>query len=82
MMRSKWLWVDASDIPMAGWWMGLPWVVKEYIDEVFTSGHGVLYANDGRSQNDSNEKYGSGGVYYKVKIHAVINLKCSIRSFC
>ena len=33
MMRSEWLWVDASDIPNgSGWWMGLPWIVKEYID--------------------------------------------------
>ena len=68
MMRSECLWVDASDIPN-GWLvdMGLPWIVKEYIDEVFTSGYGVLYANDGRSQNDSNKKYGSGGGLLKDK---------------
>ena len=34
-----------------------PWIVKKYIDEIFTSSHGVLYANDGRSRNDSNKKY-------------------------
>ena len=48
---------------MAGWWMGGPsWIVKKYIDEVFTSGHGVLYANDGRSQNDSNKNMVQAGL--------------------
>ncbi|GAA0324838.1 NAD(P)H-dependent oxidoreductase [Psychrobacter aestuarii] len=47
---------------MPGWWMGEPWTVKRYIDEVFTAGHGVLYANDGRSRIDDSKKYGSGGL--------------------
>ena len=42
--------------------MGEPWIVKKYIDEVFTEGHGRLYASDGRSRSDANKKYGSGGL--------------------
>ena len=45
-----------------GWWMGEPWIVKKYIDEVFCAGHTKLYANDGRSRSDSSKKYGSGGL--------------------
>lgn len=45
---------------MAGWWMELPWIVS-ILTKFYTSGHGVLYANDGRSRNDSNKKYGLGG---------------------
>ena len=56
MMRFK-IWANTVIYQMAGWWIGPPWIVKKYIDEVFTSGHGVLYANDGRSRNDSNKKY-------------------------
>ena len=36
--------------------------MKRYIDEVFTAGHGSLYANDGRTRSDSTQKYGSGGL--------------------
>lgn len=44
------------------WWMGEPWIVKKYIDEVFLAGVGVLFANDGRSRADESLKYGSGGL--------------------
>lgn len=36
--------------------------MKKYIDEVFTAGHGSLYANDGRTRSDHSQKYGSGGL--------------------
>lgn len=45
-----------------GWWMGAPWTVKKYMDEVFTEGHGLLYASDGRTRSDASKKYGSGGL--------------------
>ena len=45
----KWLWMDAVVWQMPGWWMGPPWTVKKYMDEVFTAGAGMLFANDGRS---------------------------------
>ncbi|WP_040507947.1 NAD(P)H-dependent oxidoreductase [Gluconobacter morbifer] len=45
-----------------GWWMGTPWIVKKYMDEVMTAGHGALYANDGRSRAHPERKYGSGGL--------------------
>ena len=46
----KILWADALIYQMPGWWMGAPWTVKKYLDEVFTAGHGSLYANDGRTR--------------------------------
>ena len=36
----KFLWADVVIYQMPGWWMGAPWTVKRYIDEVFTAGHG------------------------------------------
>ena len=59
---AKFVWSDVVIYQMPGWWMGAPWTVKKYIDEVFTAGHGVLYANDGRTRADASQKYGSGGL--------------------
>lgn len=56
------LWADLVIYQMPGWWMGAPWIVKKYIDEVFTAGHGSLYASDGRTRSDPTRKYGSGGL--------------------
>ncbi|MDW5377649.1 NAD(P)H-dependent oxidoreductase [Halomonas sp. HP20-15] len=58
----KFLWADVIVYQMPGWWMGAPWTVKRYIDEVFTTGHGSLYASDGRSRQDPSRHYGSGGL--------------------
>ncbi|MCO7253755.1 NAD(P)H-dependent oxidoreductase [Dickeya oryzae] len=56
------LWADAIIYQMPGWWMGAPWTLKKYIDDVFTAGHGSLYASDGRTRADASKKYGSGGL--------------------
>lgn len=58
----NYLWADAIVYQMPGWWMGAPWSVKRYIDEVFTEGHGALYASDGRSRQDPTKQYGRGGL--------------------
>jgi len=60
----KFLWADVVIYQMPGWWMGAPWTVKKYIDDVFTAGHGNLYANDGRTRADYSQKYGSGGLVH------------------
>jgi len=58
----KFLWADVIIYQMPGWWMGAPWTVKKYIDEVFTEGHGSLYGSDGRTRSDASQRYGSGGL--------------------
>lgn len=58
----KFLWMDAVIWQMPGWWMGEPWTVKKYMDEVFTAGHGKLYASDGRHRVDPTKNYGKGGL--------------------
>lgn len=63
----KILWADVLIYQMPVWWMGLPWSVKKYIDEVFTEGHGQLYQNDGRTRSDVTKKYGSGGLLHNKK---------------
>lgn len=61
------LWADVIIWQMPGWWMGTPWTVKKYVDDVFTAGHGRLYANDGRSRSDDTKIYGSGGLLQSKK---------------
>ncbi|SQB37574.1 modulator of drug activity B [Citrobacter koseri] len=56
------VWADVVIWQMPGWWMGAPWTVKKYMDDVFTEGHGTLYASDGRTRSDASKKYGSGGL--------------------
>ncbi|GBR04381.1 NAD(P)H-dependent oxidoreductase [Acetobacter oeni] len=58
----NYLWADALIYQFPAWWMGTPWIVKRYLDEVLTAGHGKLYASDGRSRAHPERKYGSGGL--------------------
>lgn len=58
----NYLWADTVIYQMPAWWMGEPWILKKYIDEVFTFGHGRLYQSDGRTRSDTTKGYGSGGL--------------------
>ncbi|WP_338885445.1 NAD(P)H-dependent oxidoreductase [Xenorhabdus sp. TH1] len=58
----KFLWADRIIYQMPGWWMEAPWILKKYVDEVFQTGRGTLYKNDGRTRDDPTKKYGSGGL--------------------
>ncbi len=55
--------VKAADIVMlnfAAWWMGTPWPVKRYIDEVFCAG--LSAGGDGRTRTEPALNYGRGGI--------------------
>jgi len=64
----KFLWMDAVIWQMPAWWMGEPWLVKKYVDEVFMGGIGKIVANDGRHSASPNDGYGTGGLI-KGKSH-------------
>lgn len=59
---AKYLWADLVIYQQPGWWMGAPWTLKRYLDEVLTQGHGKLYASDGRTSADPSRNYGRGGL--------------------
>lgn len=44
-------------------WFGAPWIYKKYADEVFNSGlqSQKLLSGDGRTREDANKQYGTGG---------------------
>lgn len=66
---------------MPGWWMGEPWIVKKYIDEVFTAGKDRLYANDGRTREDTSKKYGSGGLIDNKKYMFSLTWNAPLEAF-
>ncbi len=56
-------WADAIIVQFPAYWMGVPYLFKKYIDEVYTAGIGeVLCKDDGRTRSDLSKKYGSGGL--------------------
>jgi modulator of drug activity B len=59
----KFQWADLFFVQSPVYWMGLPWLGKKYIDEIFSAGvNTVTYASDGRSRTDPSKMYGSGGL--------------------
>ena len=79
----KWQWLDAVIWQMPGWWMGEPWTVKKYIDEVFTAGVGPnkLVANDGRHSATPTEGYGTGGLLHGKKHMLSLTWNAPIEAF-
>lgn len=75
------VWADAVIWQMPGWWMGAPWTVKKYIDDVFTEGHGTLYASDGRTRSDASKKYGSGGLIQGKKYMLSLTWNAPMEAF-
>lgn len=78
---AKYLWADLIIYQMPGWWMGEPWTMKKYIDDVFTEGHGSLYASDGRSRFDASKKYGSGGLIQGKKYMLSLTWNAPLEAF-
>ncbi|EPQ1333364.1 NAD(P)H-dependent oxidoreductase [Serratia marcescens] len=72
---------DVLIYQMPGWWMGEPWTVKKWIDEVFTEGHGSLYESDGRTRSDDSKKYGSGGLLQNKKYMLSLTWNAPLEAF-
>ncbi len=78
----KFAWADYIVLQYPVFWMGVPWITKKYIDEVFSGGAGsVTYMNDGRSQDDSSKKYGSGGLMKEKKYMLSLTYNCPTSEF-
>ncbi len=77
----KILWADVVIWQMPGWWMGEPWTVKKYMDEVFTTGHGKLYASDGRHRINPTKNYGKGGLLQNKQYMLSLTWNAPIEAF-
>lgn len=78
----KFVWADYILFQYPVYWMGVPWITKKYIDEVFSAGnHNGLYMNDGRSRSDATKRYGSGGLMQGTKYMISLTYNCPISEF-
>ena len=59
----KHVWADIIILQSPVYWFGCPWIYKKYVDEVFTMGlvQQKMLIDDGRTRNDPQKQYGSGG---------------------
>ena len=78
----KFKWADYFIIQFPVYWMGVPWIFKKYIDEVFTAGqNNGIYTNDGRSRSDASKRYGSGGLMQGKKYMLSLTYNCPVSEF-
>ena len=78
----KLAWADYILFQYPVYWMGVPWITKKYIDEVFSGGMGtVTFINDGRSREDVSKRYGSGGLMQGKKYMLSLTYNCPDTEF-
>ena len=78
----KFVWADYILFQYPVYWMGVPWITKKYIDEVFSAGdHNGLYLNDGRTRGDATKRYGSGGLMQGTKYMISLTYNCPTSEF-
>jgi len=78
----KFQWADIFFVQSPVYWMGLPWLGKKYIDDIFSGGMGtVTFANDGRSRDDASKQYGSGGLMSGKKYMLSFTYNCPESEF-
>jgi modulator of drug activity B len=78
----KFAWADYIVFQYPVYWMGVPWLSKKYIDEIFSAGvQTVTYVNDGRSRDDASKKYGSGGLMQEKKYMLSLTYNCPRSEF-
>lgn len=78
----KFKWADIFFVQSPVYWMGLPWLAKKYVDEIFSGGNNtVTYVNDGRSREDASKKYGSGGLMQGKKYMLSFTYNCPASEF-
>ena len=78
----KFAWADYILLQYPVFWMGVPWITKKYIDEVFSAGaNSVTYTSDGRSRDDESKRYGSGGLMQGKKYMLSLTYNCPTSEF-
>ena len=61
------------------YWMGLPWLGKKYVDEIFSGGRGtVTFSDDGRAGGGA---YGSGGLMKNKRYMLSFTYNCPASEF-
>lgn len=78
----KFAWANVIILQYPVYWMGVPWITKKYIDEIFSYGKDkVTYVDDGRSRKDPSKKYGSGGLMQGKHYMLSLTYNCPLSEF-
>lgn len=78
----KFKWADLFFVQSPVYWMGLPWLGKKYIDEIFSAGvNTITYSSDGRSRTDPTKMYGSGGLMNQKRYMLSFTYNCPESEF-
>jgi len=78
----KFAWADYILFQYPVYWMGVPWITKKYMDEIFSMGKDtVTYASDGRTRSDASKRYGSGGLMQGKKYMLSLTYNCPTTEF-
>lgn len=78
----KFAWADVILFQYPVYWMGVPWLTKKYIDEIFSYGKDtVTYVSDGRTRSDASKKYGSGGLMQGKHYMLSLTYNCPTSEF-
>ena len=78
----KFAWADIILFQYPVYWMGVPWLTKKYIDEIFSYGKDtVTYVSDGRTRSDASKKYGSGGLMQGKHYMLSLTYNCPTSEF-
>lgn len=75
-------WADAVLLQTPVNWMGVSWLFKKYMDEVYTAGMGgQLCDGDGRHRDQPEAQYGSGGTLTGKRYMLSLTLDAPKESF-
>ena len=75
-------WADVIILQSPVNWMGVPWLDKKYMDEVYMTGtSGLLCNNDGRHSKSPKDGYGSGGLLIGKKYMLSLTLNAPKEAF-
>ena len=78
----KFAWADIILFQYPVYWMGVPWLTKKYMDEIFSYGKDtVTYVSDGRTRSDASKKYGSGGLMQGKHYMLSLTYNCPTSEF-
>ncbi len=78
----KFAWADYIIFQHPVFWMGVPWITKKYIDEIFSAGYKtVTYQSDGRDLEGGSKQYGSGGLMTGKKYMLSLTYNCPTTEF-
>jgi len=75
-------WADVIMLQFPLNWMGVPWIYKKYMDEIYTTGtDGRICNQDGRTRKDPSKQYGSGGTLIGKKYFMSMTANAPVDAF-